>query len=61
VSNEVVMMNEEKVWNMPSAVAFGLALVAGVVLCCMGHVAEGVSVLAIAGGIAAPQPLVGDK
>jgi hypothetical protein len=54
-------MENEKVWNIPSAIAFGLALVAGVVLCCMGHVTEGVSVLAIAGGIAAPQPLVGDR
>ena len=55
------MSDEQKVWNMPSAVAFGLALVAGVVLCCMGHLVEGVSVLAIAGGIAAPQPLRHDN
>lgn len=54
-------MSDEKRWNVPSTIAFGLALVAGVVLCALGRVVEGVSVLAIAGGIAAPQPLVGDK
>jgi len=62
------MPNEEKQWNMPSAVAFVGALVAGVVMLIMGAAqkdsaltAQGVGALVLAAGIAAPTPWVGDK
>jgi hypothetical protein len=61
-------MSDEKKWNVPSAIAFVGALIVGATMVVVGiihkdaaSVTQGSLVLTIAGGIAAPQPVRGDR
>lgn len=62
------MPNEEKKWNVPSAIAFVGALITGATMLIVGAVqkdaalvTQGVLVVGVAVGIAVPQPMVGEK
>ncbi len=54
-------MNDEKKWNVPSLVAFGLMLAGAIALFALGKHAEGGLTLAAALALCAPTPMVGDK
>lgn len=62
------MPDDERKWNVPSAIAFVGALLVGAGMLVAASVhkdsalgAQGATVLLVALGIAAPQPMVGDK
>jgi hypothetical protein len=48
-------------WNVPSAIVFALSVAGAIALFALKHAQEGALLLAIALGIAAPQPLRGEQ
>lgn len=54
-------MEDEKKWNVPSLVAFGLMLAGSIAMFALGKHVEGGLTLAAALALCAPTPLAGDR